>query len=252
MSKTTRLAGLFIATLAFASPLYAAQPQWSGAERVLFDAANRDRAALGLPLLQWDTALANAAREHALRMAQQNALSHQLPGELTLQQRATGAGARFQVIAENIAVGPNANGIHAQWMNSAPHRANLLDPQLSAVGIAVAQGNGNLFAVEDFLQMVANLTLDAQELQVGAQLSLRGLHLTNATSDARKTCEMDRGFAGNRPFAVIRYETADLSRFPDDIEQKIQSGKYHSAAVGACDAGGRNGFARFRIAVLLF
>jgi hypothetical protein len=43
-----------------------------------------------------------------------------------------------------------------------------------------------------------------------------------------------------------------LSRLPDGFEQKLLSGKYHAAAVGACDAGGAGGFTRFRIAVLLY
>jgi len=257
MSRALRVVGVIIAveivaTLLCATHVHAARPQWSSAERVLFDAANRERAAQGLPLLQWDNALASAARFHAQLMAQRNALSHQFPGELPLLQRASQYGAHFNVIAENVAEGPSAPGIHTQWMNSPPHRANLLDSQLSAVGIAVVQGNNNLYAVQDFSQVVASLTLDAQELQVGAQLASRGLRLVNATSEARKTCDMDRGFAGNHPAAVIRYETGDLSRLPDGFEQKLQSGKFHSAAVGACDAGGAGGFTRFRIAVLLY
>jgi len=56
---------------------------------------------------QGDAALAAAAREHAARMAQRNVLSHQLPGEPQIQDRATQAGARFTTIAENIAVAPN-------------------------------------------------------------------------------------------------------------------------------------------------
>jgi hypothetical protein len=257
MSRILRLAGLIIAveliaTLLCAINVHAARPQWSSAERVLFDAANRDRSAQGLSLLQWDNALANAARLHAQRMAQENTISHQFPGELPLLKRASQTGAHFNVIAENVAEGPSASGIHVQWMNSPPHRANLLDPQLSAVGIAVVQGSDNLYAVEDFSQMVATVTLDAQELQVGAQLAARGMRLLDATLEARKTCEQDRGFSGAHATLVLRYETSDLSRLPDGFEQKLQSGKYHAAAVGACDAGGAGGFTRFRIAVLLY
>jgi cysteine-rich secretory family protein len=231
---------------------HSASPLDSSAERILFDAANRDRAAQGLAPLQWDAALATAARQHAMRMAQQNALSHQLPGEPALQQRASQAGARFQVIAENVAEGANAPGIHVQWMNSAPHRANLLDPQLSAIGIAVAQAGEYLFAVEDFSQTVATLELEAQELQVSTQLASRGLRMLGGNEEARKTCDMDHGFAGLRPSLVMRYETADLRQIPRELDGKLQSGKFRAAAVGACEAGGNAGFAKFRIAVLLY
>ena len=114
-----------------------AQPQTASAERALFDAANRERTAQGLPALRWDDALANAARNHALLMAQRNTLSHQFPGEAPLQDRGRLAGARYTEIAENVAEGPTADVIHSGWMHSPPHRANLLDPELTAIGIAV-------------------------------------------------------------------------------------------------------------------
>jgi uncharacterized protein YkwD len=248
------LLALFVTSTSHASGSAARseRPPAGAAESQLLDAANRDRASAGLRPLQWDVSLAAAARQHAQRMVQANTLSHQFPGELPLQQRATQAGARFSLIAENVAEGPSAAHLHQQWMNSPPHRANLLDPELNAVGIAVVQSGGTLFAVEDFSTVVPALNLDAQELQVAAQLSARGLRLVNPTTDARNTCEMDRGWSGQRPASVVRYETSDLSRLPDDVAQKLQSGKFHAAAVGACDAGSSAGFTRFRIAILLF
>jgi len=247
------LLALFVTLTSHASgSARSARPQVGAPESQLLDAANRDRASAGLHPLQWDMSLAVAARLHAQRMAQTNTLSHQFPGEPPVQQRATQAGARFSMIAENVAEGPSVAHLHQQWMHSPPHRANLLDPELNAVGIAVVQIGGTLFAVEDFSVAVPALNLDAQELQVAAQLSARGLRLGNATVDARKTCDMDRGWSGQRPASVVRYETSDLSVLPDDVAQRLQSGKFHSAVVGACDAGSAAGFARFRIAILLF
>jgi uncharacterized protein YkwD len=245
------LLALFVTLTSHASGS-AARPQAGAPESQLLEAANRDRASAGLHPLRWDMSLAAAARQHAQRMAQANTLSHQFPGEPPVQQRATQAGARFSMIAENVAEGPSAAHLHQQWMHSPPHRANLLDPELNAVGIAVVQSGGMLFAVEDFSVAVPTLNLDAQELQVAAQLSARGLRLVNATVDARKTCDMDRGWSGQRPASVVRYETSDLGQLPDDVAQRLQSGKFHSAAVGACDAGSPAGFTRFRIAILLF
>jgi len=246
------LLALRITPTSHASASGSSRPQAGAPESQLLEAANRDRASAGLRPLQWDMSLAAAARQHAQRMAQANTLSHQFPGEPPMQQRATQAGARFSLIAENVAEGPNAAHLHQQWMNSPPHRANLLDPELNAVGIAVVQSGGTFFAVEDFSAAVPELNLDAQELQVAAQLSAHGLRMLNATADARKTCDMDRGWSGPRPASVVRYETPDLSHLPDDVAQKLESGKFHTAAVGACDAGSSAGFTRFRIAILLF
>lgn len=250
----TILAAIVVAALLIIPTLHAtsSHPQANTAESILLTAANRDRAAAGLQPLQWDTALAAAAHQHALRMAQMNTLSHQFPGEPPMQDRARQAGARFRLIAENVAEGPSVPGLHTQWMNSPPHRANLLDPALNAVGIAVVQGGNMLFAVEDLATVVSALRLDAQESQVASQIAARGIRAVNSTADARKTCELDRGWAGERPVSVLRYETADLSRLPEDIDQKVGSGKYHSAAVGACETSGGGDFARFRIAILLY
>jgi uncharacterized protein YkwD len=247
-----RIIVLAVITLLITSYSVYAQSEVTSAERALFEALNRERTAQGLSALQWDNALASAAREHAVRMAQRNVLSHQLPGEPPVQDRATRAGARFSLIAENIAVAPTPATIHSAWMQSPHHRENILDPQLNVVGIAVIKGDEGLFAVQDFSQAVANLDFAQQEQQVIANLNARGLRATQVTIDARKTCDMDRGFAGTRPLSVVRFEAADLSRLPDDLEQKLRSGKYRSAAVGACSGGATAGFTRFRVAVVLY
>jgi Cysteine-rich secretory protein family len=235
-------------------PAPALLAQSSAASQTLFNSANHDRAAAGLRPLKWDSALANAAHQHARKMAQMNQLSHQLPGEPPMQDRAKQAGARFSLIAENIAQGPTAEGIHQQWMHSPPHRANLLDPQLNAIGIAVVQSGNMLFAVEDFAASVAAAPLSEQERQVASELVARHpeLHVDAGSRDARKTCELDRGWAGDRPTTVLRYESSDITHIPDDVLQKITPGKYHQAWVGACHATGNSDFARFRVAIMLF
>jgi uncharacterized protein YkwD len=240
-----------IAVLITSCTVYA-QAEVSTAERALFDALNRERSAKGLPALHWDAALAAAAREHASRMAQRNVLSHQLPGEPQVQDRATKAGARFTTIAENIAVAPNSATIHSAWMQSPHHRENILDPELNGVGIGVVKGSDGLFAVQDFSQAVANLNFKQQEQQLIANLNVHGMPAARATNDARKTCEMDRGFSGARPVSVARFETADLTKLPFDLEQKLRSGRYHSAAVGACEGSSSSGFTHFKLVVELF
>jgi uncharacterized protein YkwD len=242
--------------------VHAQQQSANYVERALFEAANRERVAQGLQPLRWDDTLAAAARNHAALMAQRNTLSHQLPGEAPLQDRARIAGVRYTTIAENVAEGPTAETIHSGWMHSAPHRANLLDPQLNSIGIGVAITTGRgaasgaitgmFFAVQDFSQSVADLNFQQQERQVSSQLAARGLQTTSGADEARKTCGMDRNWAWPRPSLVMRFEVSDLSRLPAEVDQKIQAGKYHAAAVGACEPAGGGNFTHFRIAVLLY
>jgi Cysteine-rich secretory protein family len=227
--------------------------QSSGPAQTLFESANHERTSRGLAPLKWSDALAEAARRHAARMAAQNTLSHQLPGEPGMADRASSAGARFSSLAENVAEGPGAENIHVQWMKSPPHRANLLDPQLDSVGIAVAEGRGVMFAVEDFSLAAGTLTLDEQEKTVSAQIHSRGLRLLSYTSDARRSCVLDNGYAGkHEPSFVLHYATPDLQSLPDMLVRRIQTGKYHSAVVGACASDAKIGFSNYRIAVLVF
>jgi hypothetical protein len=71
--------------------------------------------------------------------------------------------------------------------------------------------------------------------------------------DARRTCEMSSGYAGARkPWFVQRFTTSSLDRLPETLRQKLATGKYHSAVVGACEARGSGSFTPYAIAVLLF
>lgn len=258
--NSPHLAAAFLLLLA-ATPLMGhAQAQMSGPEEALFNSANRERSARDLQPLRWDHSLANAAAQHARRMAQQNALSHQLPGEEDFKARAIRAGARFSSLAENIAEGPSVLELHAQWMNSPPHRENLLDPQSDSIGIGLAQRDGQFFAVEDFSHAVAELSLDEQERAVSALLKTRGLKILNGgangedlAAQARRTCSLEKGYAGTRhPAFLFRFTTADLETLPPTLSQQIKSGRYHSAAVGACAPAGRGDFANYRLVVLLY
>jgi uncharacterized protein YkwD len=129
-----------------------AQRKPSAPEQALFAAANRERRARRLAPLKWSAALASAARGHAQRMARENRLSHKFPGEADLGTRVSRAGVVYHAVAENVAQGPSASTIHAQWMKSSGHRANLLHPQMDSVGIAVVERKGQLFAVQNFSQ----------------------------------------------------------------------------------------------------
>ncbi len=240
------------AFLFFISANAQAQLQMNDSERQLFESLNHERTAQGLAVLQWDNALFKAARRHALLMLNLNMLEHQLPSEPSLEDRLAEVGARFTAIAENIAVGSNPQTIHAGWMDSPGHRKNILNPQLTAVGIAAVRGPGGLFAVQDFSQAVADLSVEQQEQKVASFLTANGFRVTEGSATARKACEKDSGFVGAGARSIIRFETADLNKLPEEVERKIHSRGSDNAAVGACRANGARGFTRYRIAILFF
>jgi hypothetical protein len=223
------------------------------AEQYLLSAADHERSALGLPPLRRDPALVRAATIHARIMLEHNNISHQYQGELELSGRAAAAGARFSVISENVAEGPTALEIHDAWMHSPGHRRNLLDPSVDAVGIAVVAEGDQLFAVEDFERTVQRLTLSEQEAAVAALLPPYGVTVLPVTTDARRTCAADEGFAGShKPLFIMRYTGTDLSRLPAALETHLRSGRYTEAVVGACAVHDSGAFSTYSIAVLLY
>jgi len=249
---------LFIALAsgpAVASAHAVASPQPNVAEQYLQSAADRERAALGLPPLRLDPALAAAARAHALEMARHNAISHQFANEPALAARSSAAGARFSLISENVAQSPSALNIHDAWMHSDGHRHNLLDPGVDVVGIAVVARGSQLFAVEDFAHLVAALTLGQQEQAVAALVSATGTAVLAADPAARQTCLDDTGSVstnGRRPAFVVRYTTANLQQIPDALRSRLASRDYPNAMVAACPAQDPGEFTMYRLAVLLY
>ncbi len=92
MQRATKI---FAATFLLAHAC-AAQEKIPDAEKRLFDSVNHERAERKLPPLKWDDGLARAARKHAERMAEQDLLVHQVPGEADLATRAHEAGAQVE------------------------------------------------------------------------------------------------------------------------------------------------------------
>ena len=222
-------------------------------EQYLLAAANQERSTRGLEPLQYEPHLLLAANKHALEMARRREISHQFPGEIGLAERAEQAGAHFSLVTENVAEASNAALIHDLWMSSAGHRANLVDPHVNAVGIAVVQSHGQLYAVEDFARTVADTSLGDQESTVAGMLSKLGLHVSAGGEDARQTCALPSGFAGTRrPWFVMRYTSADLHLLPDELTARLQTGKYHEAEVGACIAEKQGPFSSYNLAILLY
>ncbi len=244
--------GLLMLTLLPAG-LWAQGRPTTVAEGYLLAAANVDRAERNLQPLHMEEHLVQAARMHAYEMVRHHAISHQFAGERELAARAGGSGARFSLITENVAEAPRSSEIHELWMHSAGHRANLLDPNVDAVGIAVVEDGGEYYAVEDFAHTVERLSIAEQERAVGAMLEEQGLAVAGESEAARQTCAMATGYVGERkPWFVMRYTSSDIHRLPAQLSAKLRSGRFREAAVGACLSGERTPFTSYSVAVLLY
>src|SRR5271170_7681448 len=126
-------------TMALAALVVAPALAQQSPEQQVMELANADRVQHGLGPLKWDPALAQAAAQHAQIMAGQPALSHQYDGEPDLVARAGTAGAHFRSVAESLAIAPNPQALEQEWMHSPLHRANILNPQMNGIGVALVR-----------------------------------------------------------------------------------------------------------------
>ena len=225
--------------------------------QLLLRLANEARAAVGAGPLEWDAALAEAAQKHCLRMAAAGNISHRYTGEPDLTERAGAAGAHFSLVEENVASAWDAATIHDAWMSSPGHRANLLNPEVNRVGIALVAGRNTIYAVADYSRAVAVLTQAQIEAAVARNLQANGMTILNNPTGARAACALYRGLprslSGPQPRFVFRWQQADLAHLPQELVNTLASGEYKQASVGSCAPQGGNGsFTTYRVAVLLY
>ncbi|OCR01538.1 hypothetical protein BCD67_18780 [Oscillatoriales cyanobacterium USR001] len=96
---------------------------------------NIERSKLGLPALKANTTLATAAQNHTQNMAVQDFFSHTGKDGSSPTNRVQSVGYNG-VAGENIAAGSTTpEDVLVQWMNSAGHRANILNADYKEIGV---------------------------------------------------------------------------------------------------------------------
>ena len=105
-------------------------------EREAFALVNGIRKACGLPVFIWDDGLAGVARTHSRDMAENSFFAHASSAGASPFDRMNAAGILYRFAAENIASNyTDPARVVDGWMNSEEHRANILNGNLSRMGI---------------------------------------------------------------------------------------------------------------------
>jgi len=147
----TLVAAAMLAIVAGAPPLNAhggavAQPSSDAYEDRIFALMNAERRRHGMRPLRRGSCASSYAERWSGQLARNQRLHHQ-----SLRPLLRSCGARRA--AENIGYGNvSAEVLMKKWMASSRHRANILDPRLSYVGVGAARSkSGHWYAVQDFL-----------------------------------------------------------------------------------------------------
>lgn len=121
----------------------------------VLELTNEEREAAGCEVdLTANADLQTAAQEHAEDMLENNYFDHESQDGTTPFERMTAAGYDWSAAAENIAAGQaTPEAVMEAWMNSAGHKANILNCNLTELGVGYAAGSGadyGTYWVQDF------------------------------------------------------------------------------------------------------
>ncbi|GAB5542442.1 MAG: hypothetical protein SangKO_022020 [Sandaracinaceae bacterium] len=131
--------------------------------RELIEMLNETRRGAGLPELTEHAGLREVALGHSRDMVANDFIGHQSPRSGTPADRVRTSGLQSGLVLENIGRGYSAAEIHRGLMESPGHRANLVNPDVSHVGIGVVaqpEGARSAFIVtEVFVRMAERVDL---------------------------------------------------------------------------------------------
>ncbi|MEV3973134.1 CAP domain-containing protein [Streptomyces sp. NPDC050698] len=113
----------------------------AGTAAAVIDLTNRERARAGLPPLAADPSLTTAAQAHSADMVARAFYAHTAPDGSRPWDRAAAAGSTRRAVGENIACGQRSPAAVVEgWMHSPGHRANILTPGFTHIGVGLACG----------------------------------------------------------------------------------------------------------------
>ena len=236
-------------------------------ERQIFDWTNQERAKVKAPPLKWNNRLAIAARLHSDEMAKQNNLSHQLKDEPVFTERLAEQGAHFNAAAENVGYGDDAEQLHQGWMHSPPHRANLLNPLYTDMGIGIVRVGDRLWATEDFATALPSLSSEQFEKAVEQEIATRrhaqGLAPLKATgSQQLRSIACSGNNSASAALAAVPHTSLQAYSFnftapksdqlPANFVKRVLDLPNGSYVIGACASQpDNNGMTTYRVAVVL-
>lgn len=115
----------------------------SAFEREVVDLVNEIRAAEGLGKLEENWELSRVARFKSKEMQEKRYFSHTSPTYGSPFEMMRAFGLAYRTAGENIAMGyPTPQAVVDGWMNSEGHRANILNPSFTVIGVGyVEQGH---------------------------------------------------------------------------------------------------------------
>ena len=109
-------------------------------QKQALDLLNAARTSRGLPPVQINYQLSKLAESYAHDMIDRNFFSHTSPEGLSPFDRMRKAGIQVDRAGENLAFNVDIRAAHQAFMDSPGHKANILDPNYTQIGLGVNAG----------------------------------------------------------------------------------------------------------------
>lgn len=128
----------------------------SQVESEIFRLVNVERKKAGVKTLNYSTTMQKYARIKSEDMATRGYFDHRDPQGNLITEKMKNDGVKYSSWGENIAYigGESASKLASEfmnnWMNSPGHRANILSPNFTGIGIGVYKSGNTVYATQEF------------------------------------------------------------------------------------------------------
>ncbi len=141
---TGAIVGLLVTTIFPASPAQAACYRPTRTEKSFIRKMNAARADAGKSALTLDIEMSKVSKVHTKEMVNAGSLFH--TSSSTLGRRVT----NWVLLGENVGVGATVKSLHAAFMGSTAHRANILLSSFRYVGVGAKKSGDRLWVTVTF------------------------------------------------------------------------------------------------------
>ncbi|NLW06541.1 MAG: hypothetical protein GX039_00940 [Clostridia bacterium] len=130
----------------------AAPVQLNSQEQALLELLNQERQKQGLKPLSLHPKLVELAQRKSADIVENNYFAHTSPTLGSFAQMVRSAGISYRSVGENLAMARNAQYAFYLLLGSAPHKANMLNPHFTHIGIGVVPNKYGVVVTQLFIQ----------------------------------------------------------------------------------------------------
>ncbi len=208
---------------------------------------NGERTTSGLMTLTLNTKLSNAATAKLADMFAKQYFAHEAPDGTTPADWVEGAGYVYRLTGENLALGDFSGDtdLVTAWMNSPGHRANILKPEYTEIGVAVGKGmyNGRetWLAVQVFGKPLPTCEIPSEQTKSDIALKKEVLNTMQEDMSTKKQ-ELDSYEPKSSPTYKEKVDiynklVAEYNNLISDIESLVNEFNVEVSSYNACIEG---------------